>query len=232
LVIWNRENMRFRPPSRHIRSALAAVTAGMIFILLAVWGGMWILDAPTAGRILTMVGANHLGGRLAFIAVGLEQGFSSLNTIIIIVAYNTTYVLLMYTLFVFFYGKMKKARIFRNFVQGMQAKAEKRKKLLNKWNWMGIMFFVWVPLPWTGATIGTYIAHMEGYRSRQTLAMVLPAMWVGVISWTLWFDELYDLIDRLGRGKTMFVTVAVVALPLLFYVFDIFRQRKKPPADL
>lgn len=223
--------MRFNPPSLHIRTTLAAVTGALLFVELFLWIGLWFLDASASGKILTMVGANHIGGRLAFIAVGLEQGFSSGTVIFIIIVYNTVYVLMMYTLFVFFYGKLEKVRLFQRFIHGMQVKAEQRKKYLKKWNWLGVMFFVWIPLPWTGATIGTYIAHMEGYNSRETLAMVLPAMWVGVITWTLWFDELYDFINRVGKGKTIFVTFGVIAVPLLLYLFDAIKRTAKPPAN-
>ena len=223
--------MRFKPPSFRIRTALLAVTGGLLFAELALWTGLWFLDAAAAGKILAMVGANHLGGRLAFIAVGLEQGFSAGSVILIIFVYNTTYVLLMYTLFIFFYEKMEEVQLFRRFIQGLQVKAEQRKKYLKNWNWVGIMFFVWIPLPWTGATIGTYIAHMEGYNSKETLTMVLPAMWVGVFSWTLWFDELYEFINRVGRGKTMFVTFSVIAIPILLYLIEAIKRAAKPPAN-
>ena len=69
---------------------LAAELAFFVFFVFA--------KSYFAAIIASMVGANHLGGRLAFIAVGLENGLPSYLVILIILFYNTTYLFLMYLL--------------------------------------------------------------------------------------------------------------------------------------
>lgn len=172
-----------------------------------------------------MVIANHIGGRLAFIAVGLENGFSSPVIMAVIILYNTTYVCLMYSLFFILSIGLVKIKFIQRYIDGLKQKAVERKMMLRKWNRFFIFIFVWVPLPWTGAAIGSYIAHLEGYSTKDIFMTVLPAMWVGVISWTLWFDELYAFIERFGKGKTMFITIALLVLPLLGFVFNALRKR-------
>jgi len=200
---------------------------GIIFLgIELVFFIFWLIVNPSfAAKILSMVTANHLGGRLAFIAVGLENGLSSYLIIPIIVFYNTTYLLLMYSFFVFLSGRVKKLKFIRGYVESIQNKAKNKKRLLKKWNWFGLSLFVWIPLPWTGAVIGSYIAHLEGYNTRETFLSVIPAMWVGIISWTLWFDELYEFIDQFGKGRTIFLTVFLLIIPIFYYVLE--RLRKK-----
>jgi uncharacterized membrane protein len=188
---------------------------------------IWVVvNSSFAAKILSMVTANHVGGRLAFIAVGLENGLSSNLIIPIIVIYNTTYLLLMYSMFVFFSGRVKKIRFIRNYLESLKNKAAGKKSLIKKWNWFGLSLFVWVPLPWTGAVIGSYIAHLEGYNTRETLSIVIPSMWIGIVSWTLWFDELYEFIDRFGRGRTIFLTVFLLIIPILYVLLEGLRKNK------
>lgn len=192
----------------------------VLFILCA------ILDRASAAKFLSMLAANHIGGRLPFITVGLENGFKPSLIIPIIIFYNTTYIFLMYSLFVFLSKGIKRFKFVAKSIESMRVKAEKRQHSFRKWSRLGIAFFVWIPLPWTGAAIGSFIANLEGYSHRDTLCVVIPSMWVGVISWTLWFDELYKFIDRIGRGKTIFITVFLLAAPAIFTLFSLMFKRK------
>jgi uncharacterized membrane protein len=186
-----------------------------------------ILDQTSAAKFLSMLAANHIGGRLPFITVGLENGFKPSLIISIIILYNTTYIFLVYSLFVFLSRGVKKFRFVAKAIESMKTKAEKRKLAFKRWSRLGIAFFVWIPLPWTGAAIGSFIANLEGYSDRDTLFIVLPSMWVGIVSWTLWFDELYKLIDRIGRGKTMFITIFLLVAPIVFYLISLLLTKIK-----
>jgi uncharacterized membrane protein len=199
----------------------------MLVIEIGLFIACTLVDQKFAAKILSMITANHIGGRLPFITVGLENGFSPSFIIPLIMFYNTTYVLLMYSLFVFLSAKIKRFKMIDRFVGSMRKEAEKRKQSFKRWSRLGIFIFVWIPLPWTGAAIGSYIAHMEGYSVKDTIVTVLPAMWVGVISWTLWFDELYKFIERFGRGKTMLVTLFLLIAPVFIYLLNLLLKSKK-----
>jgi len=188
----------------------------------------WVtVNSSFAAKILSMITANHLGGRLAFIAVGLENDLSPRILIPIILFYNTTYLLLMYSAFVLLSTKIKKFELIGGYIESERYKANKRKLFFKQWNRLGISFFVWVPLPLTGAVIGSYIAHLEGYNTKDTLLTVLPSMWIGIISWTLWFDELYEFIERFGKGKTMILTIFLLVMPIFVFGFkNVIRNNK------
>ncbi|MCK4431235.1 MAG: small multi-drug export protein [Candidatus Aminicenantes bacterium] len=202
----------------------------MLGIELAVFIFWLIVNSSFATKVLSMITANHIGGRLAFIAVGLENDLSLCILMPIIIFYNTTYLLLMYSAFVLLSGKIKKFKLIGGYIESERNKAKKRKLFFKQWNRFGISFFIWVPLPWTGAVIGSYIAHLEGYNTKDTLLTVLPSMWVGIISWTLWFDELYEFIEQFGKGKTMFLTMFLLIVPILIYGFgNVVRSDKSRP---
>lgn len=178
-------------------------------------------------KLSAMIIANHIGGRLAFIAVGLENNLSIQQIILIILFYNTTYFLLMYSLFVIFSKKIKKIALFKRSWKSAHKKANQRRQIFKKWNRIILFLFVWMPLPWTGAVIGSYIAHLEGYNTRDTLLTAMPAMWIGIISWTIWFDELYRFVANFGKEKTLYITISLLIIPILIFIMNLFRQRNK-----
>ncbi len=91
-----------------------------------------IIDQTAAAKFLSMIAAAHIGGRLPFIAVGLENGFKPSFIIPIIILYNTTYLLLVYSLFVFLSRGIKKLEFVAKFIGSLKLKAEKRKHAFKK----------------------------------------------------------------------------------------------------
>jgi len=165
-----------------------------------------------------MVTAFHLGGRLAIIGTGLELNFPTLHIIIIMLTYLTAFLLIMLSVIGFLWVKAKEFKLFKNFVETRMKKAEQRAETMKKWSWIGIVIFVWMPFPMTGAIMGFLIARAEGYKSLTSIMIAIPSMWLGVFCWTIWFDELYKLIERIGPQLTTYVTISLVLLPFLYYM--------------
>jgi len=63
--------------------------------------------------------------------------------------------------------------------------------------------------------MGFLIARAEGYKTIPSLTIAIPSMWVGVVCWTIWFDELYKVIERIGHGLTTYITLLLVAFPFI-----------------
>jgi uncharacterized membrane protein len=201
-------------------SVLFGIELAILILLL-------VLDSTLAVKILSMISANHLGGRLAFIGLGLELGLPSSLIIFVIILYNTTYLLILNSLIVYFQEKIQKVKFIRHYTETLKKKAEMRARFMKKWSWMGITVFVWLPFPMTGAVMGSIIAYIEGYNIRNTLLMVIPSMWLGVVCWTLWFDELYVFIDQFGKGRTLILTLSLILLPLFYYLFNTLKKAMK-----
>lgn len=191
---------------------------GLVFLSIEaiILVGLVVTDSLLAGKILSMIGANHLGGRLACITVGLEFEISSFFIILILIIYNTTYLMIVYSIVVYFSEKAKKFTFIKNFIESIQKKAQRTARMAKKWNWVSLAVYVWVPLPMTGAVMGSILAYMEGYKSRETFLIVIPSMWVGVVSWTLWFNKLYRFIESIGENATLFFTIFLVISPFIY----------------
>jgi len=191
---------------------------------LLVWGlGFAILEAlllttlfwtraETGLKVLSMIGACHLGGRLAFIGTGFEVGIPAVPIMAIIGLHNTTLVLVAYSLAVLMsrrIGHMK-------FIARLQVQVAHSRKFCSPWNLIAIAVFIWIPLPMTGAVIGALIAFAEGYEHRQIIPVALGSMWIGVITWTLAFERLYEFMHDIGFYATTVCTALLVLLPLLW----------------
>jgi len=178
------------------------------------------LDSKLALKILSMIGACHVGGRLAFIGTGLEFGFKVLPLILIIITYNTIYLLLVYSIFIILSEKMLKIRLIANLHQ----QVKNSNKIRSNWNLLSIAIFIWLPLPMTGATVGSLIAYFEGYDDRQILSVAIPTMWFAVISWTVAFDQMYLILGSLNSGKTIIFTTLLIIAPI---IFNFIRKNRK-----
>jgi len=176
---------------------------------------LFLLKSSLALKLISMVAAFHLGGRLAIIGAGLEFNFSTASIILIILTYLTAFLLIMLSVIGFLWAKAKEFKLFKKFVETRMKKAEKRAEKMKKWSWIGIVVFVWMPFPMTGAIMGFLIARAEGYKTVPSLTITIPSMWVGVVCWTIWFDGLYKIIERIGHGLTTYLTFFLVALPFI-----------------
>ncbi|MBD3412810.1 MAG: hypothetical protein GF421_00055 [Candidatus Aminicenantes bacterium] len=190
----------------------------LLFVEICILIIMFVSKPSLSIKLISMVTAFHLGGRLAIIGTGLEFNFSTSTIILIILTYLTAFLLIMLSVIGFLWAKAKQIKFFRNFVEIRMEKAEQRAETLKKWSWIGIVAFVWMPFPMTGAIMGFLIARAEGYKSLTSILITIPSMWFGVVCWTIWFDELYKLIERIGPQLTTYVTILLVALPLLCYL--------------
>jgi len=195
--------------------ALGIVLFGLELVIFI---SLLVLNSSFAMKILSMILANHLGGRLAFIGVGMEFEFPTPLIIFIIIFYNTTYLLIVNSLIVFLWEKTERLKTTKHFIESIQKKTKGTTKTFRKWSWFSISLFVWLPFPVTGAVMGSLIAHIEGYNIKDALLMVVPSMWIGVICWTLWFDELYEWIETFGRDRTIFLTIFLLISPFLYYL--------------
>lgn len=183
---------------------------GLLVAELAGVAGLLWTDAGAGLRVLSMIAACHIGGRLAFIGTGLASGFSSLAIIAIVTLHNATILMLTYSLFLLLSERIDRLP----WLVKLRDAVRLRQKLRTRWNLLGIAIFIWVPLPMTGCVVGALLAHFEGYGPRQVLPMALGSMFAGVVSWTLLFEPLYVWMRGIGPHIATGVTLALVFLPL------------------
>ena len=85
------------------------------------------------------------------------------------------------------FSMMKKAKLFRPLVEKLEARAMKKKDSIEKGYFWGLLLFVGIPLPGTGAWTGALIAAMLDIPKKKSipaicLGVCLAAALMGVLS--------------------------------------------------
>lgn len=111
------------------------------------------------------------------IPVGVAGGLPVLVAMLIAMIGNLVPIpiLIVFTRKVFDWLKTK-GRI-KVFVEKLEAKAEAKSELVQKYEWWGLCILVAIPLPGTGAWTGALVAAVLGMR----LKKAMPAIMVGVL---------------------------------------------------
>ena len=83
------------------------------------------------------------------------------------------------------FAELKKAKLFRPLVEKMENKAMKKRDQIEKYEFWGLVLFVGIPLPGTGAWTGSLIAALLGIKFKKAF----PAIMLGICMATviMWF---------------------------------------------
>lgn len=125
--------------------------------------------------LMAMVPVIELRGAIPY---GVLQGLSIGEALAVSIAGNLAPipVLIVFTRRVFEWLKGKSAHLNR-LVLKLEAKAESKKETVEKWEFLGLVILVAIPLPGTGAWTGALVAAMMDMR----LKRAFPAVVIGVI---------------------------------------------------
>ena len=125
--------------------------------------------------LISMVPVIELRGAIPF---GVAAGLSVQSAFILSVIGNLLPipVLVVFTRKVFEWLRTKSRKL-DNMVRKLEAKADKNKEVVMRYEFWGLMILVAIPLPGTGAWTGALVAAMMDMR----LKRAMPAIIVGVI---------------------------------------------------
>ena len=108
--------------------------------------------------------------------------------------------------------------VFRGFFKFLTAKAEKNKRIVEKYEEFGLMLFVAIPLPVTGAWTGSLIAVVMGLKVMKSFLYIsLGVIIAGII---------VTLLTILGTTGIVLAAVIIAGFAS-FYVINIILERKK-----
>jgi uncharacterized membrane protein len=181
-------------------------------ICLAILNGIALLaiaiaDPALAGRITAVVGAAFVGGRMAGILTGLELGIGSVGTSVIIICLNTGWLLLAFPLFYKVTRQLDPPTILRAVFRGAEARARSHNERLRSLGAFGLVLFVWLPFPFTGAFVGALIVFLMRIPVSRLIPLLLVTMWVGVVTWTLGFEFVFLFTGPAGHIAAWVLTV-------------------------
>lgn len=113
------------------------------------------------------------------IPVGIGLGLNPLMVFVVSVMSN---IAIIYPAFVFldwFFGLMEKSRFMKKFIDKTH---EKAKPYIDKYGMVGLMLFVAVPLPGTGAYAGALAAHIFGMKNKKAfVSIALGVVIAGIV---------------------------------------------------
>ena len=108
--------------------------------------------------------------------------------------------------------------VFRGFFNFLTAKAEKNKRIVEKYEEFGLMLFVAIPLPVTGAWTGSLIAVVMGLKVMKSFLFIsLGVIIAGII---------VTLLTMLGTTGIVLAALIIAGFTS-FYVVNIILERKK-----
>ena len=131
------------------------------------------------------------GGLIAASLLGLEE----LPSFIICFLGNILPIPFILWLITPIFDRLKKTKKLSKFVEKLENKALSKKEQIEKYQYWGLMLFVGIPLPGTGAWTGCLIAALLGMdKKKAMLFSILGVIMAGIIMMVLSFGILGNLI--------------------------------------
>jgi len=164
--------------------------------------------------------AAFFGGRMPGILAGLELGLGSALTSLVNIGFNTCWLLLLLPVFERTTTRVGSSTLIRRFFRGAERQARRQTGKIDRLGTIGLIFFVWLPFPGTGAFIGALIGLIWGMPMVRLVSLLLASMWVGVVSWTYGIDWIFLFTGRTGHVVAWVFT----GLLLVWAAFRRFRR--------
>jgi uncharacterized membrane protein len=197
-------------PDATISRSLLWVGLSLAVIETAALGVVAVVDPGLFRRIVTVAGAAFVGGRMPGILTGLELGLGALLTSVVNICLNTCWLMLALPAFQRVTSHAGSSKLVRRFFRGAEASAQQQTERVSRLGLFGLVIFVWLPVPGTGAFVGALIGLIMGIRLSQLVPLLLASMWIGVVSWTYGIELVFLFTGRTGHIIAWVVTVALL----------------------
>jgi len=214
-------------PDPRITRVLLAAGALLAVINLAVLGVLWATDTALFTRVMAVLGAAYVGGRMAGILAGLELGLGALWTSMVIILLNTGWLLLVLPLFQKVTQQLNPPKLLASFFRGAKNRARSQTQRMRNYGTLGLVLFIWLPFPFSGAFVGALIGLLMGISLVRLVPIVLLTMWVGVFTWTWGIDYLFLFTGTAGHVIAWVLTGAF----LVWSAVIRFRESRETGAE-
>ncbi len=213
-----------RSDELEIGRAMFRFGLGLAAVEIGALGVIWLTDPGLLTRILAVVGAAFVGGRMPGILTGLELGLGSLATTLVNILLNTCWLLIALPLFQHATRSAGGSRLVQRYFRGTERRAREQTSRVSRFGLLGLALFVWLPFPATGAFVGAVIGLVMGVPTGRLVVLLLGSMWIGVITWTYGIELVFLVTGTGGRIVAWVITAA-------FFVYGAVVQWRRPPAS-
>jgi uncharacterized membrane protein len=207
---------------RRLIRRLLLVGFTMAVVEVSALGVLWFTDRKLFLDIMTVVGAAFFGGRMPGILAGLGLRLGSLATSTINILLNTCWLLLALPVFQRATTQATSSPWLRRFFRGAETSAQRQTRRVSKLGLVGLVLFVWLPIPGTGAFVGALIGMIMGVPLGRLVPLLLASMWVGVVSWTYGIEFVFLFTGPAGHTAAWIITG-------LFFVYAIATRLRRAP---
>lgn len=143
------------------------------------------------GLLLSVLPVFELrGGLPVIVEYAVRNGVSVWPYFLMVLILNMLVILLIFMFFDFFHDIFMRVKWYRSVVGSVLRRVQKRvdkvERKMDRWGYIGLMLFVAVPLPATGAWTGTIVAWIMGLdRLKSFFAIAAGVVIAGLIVLTI-----------------------------------------------
>ena len=209
------------PDNKKFRITLLASPEGRILVtgiaaaaIYWVWLFVELIASPKEGQLLmTMTVIDTFAGRAAAMAFGYSVGLGKPAVIFICIAIETVLVLIVYPLFVFTFQNLLAIKWLNNaFVKSREA-AERHKTRVERYGFIGLFVFVWIPFWMTGPVIGCIIGYLIGMRIWVNMTAVIAGTCIAITCWALFLEQVYERVKAYSPyAATVLMVILIVTI--------------------
>jgi uncharacterized membrane protein len=180
----------------------------MALLLMGTIGVYLFTDTDMAKTLILTFFANTFGGRSVGIGLCIIQELSAFTTIF----YNF-YLEVMVSIFTYCIFALTTTNHLRvewviRVMERITAKALMHKRKIERFGWVGLFFFVMIPLPVTGPVVGSIIGRMIGLSVLKNFSAAFLGTLTAIY---LWFEFFEFLDERLQMIQYFFAVIVILA---------------------
>lgn len=179
--------------------ALLRVGIGLAVLEAVALAALWFVDPGLVARIAAVAGAAFVGGRMPGILAGLELGLGGLGTSAVNIGLNTCWLLVALPIFQHATRTAGRSKFVRRYFSDAERRAHEQSSRVSRFGLLGLALFVWLPFPATGAFVGAIIGLVMGVPMGRLVALLLGAMWLGIVTWTYGIELVFLFTGTAGR---------------------------------
>lgn len=135
----------------------------------------WVLLLPKELAV-SFVAALPVFELRGSIPLGISLGLPLVKVYLLSIIGNLLPVIPLLALFKYFFHKLEDIRFLGKFFKWWFRRVEKKSKIVERWGFWGLVLFVAIPLPVTGAWTGTVAATLFELKTRKAFLAILTGV--------------------------------------------------------
>ena len=184
------------------------ILTGILIGLLIFYG----VTEPATARTLGLVFAAHsFGGRAAAIGLCMLNGLGIMSTILYNFLLEIQIVCIVYAFFVLSIHNYINIQWINQISAKMVDNAAKHRRIISTYGWIGLFFFVMLPLPVTGPVMGSILGYLLHIPLLRNFSAIFMGTLSAIVIWVFCFDFLEQhlhLIQYVLVGIIIFVVIS------------------------